>query len=121
MSEDQRGERYSLQVMSGFDACEQDTVGAANKDLTSGTLTAVSGTPARNTFYCRSMYNTGTSSITVTFNLLNDSTSYVAEIPSGQWHHTYANIKQVLAAGTDAGTLRFGYVKRGKVDGTGNL
>lgn len=121
MSEDQRNERSSLQIISGFDICEQKDVGSEDIDLTSGTFSNVTDTPNRNSYYCRAIYNTETSSLTVTFQLLGDSTNYVAEIPSGQWHTAWMNICTILASGTDSGTVRLGYFKRGKVDGTGNL
>lgn len=121
MSGDQRSERFSLQIMSGFDACEQQTVGAADLNLTSGQLTNIEDSPKRSLFYCRAIYNAGTTSLTVVFKLIGDSTSYTAEIPSGEWHITWANISTILAAGTDSGTVRLGYFDRGKVDGTGNL
>jgi hypothetical protein len=121
MSGDQRSERYSLQVVSEFDACEQVVVGSADKDLTTGVFSNITNTPNRNGYYCRAIYNAGTSALTVTFKIIDDSTSYVAEIPFGQWHLVWMNISTILAAGTDAGTVRLGYFKRGKIDGTATL
>jgi hypothetical protein len=117
---EQRSERQSLEMMTGFDVCEQITVGSADFDPAAGTFDNVSGLPSRSCFYCRAIYNAGTTSLTVTFTLADDSTPYVAEIPSGQWHNTWANISSILAAGTDSGMVRLGYFDRGKVDGTGN-
>jgi hypothetical protein len=121
MSGDQRSERYSLQVISEFDICEQLTVGSENKDLTTDVFSNVVNTPNRNAYYCRAIYNAGGSALTVTFKIVDDSTSYVAEIPSGQWHLVYMNIATILASGTDSGTVRLGYCKRGKIDGTATL
>lgn len=117
--QDQRCEMYSLQMSSGFDAREQVTVGAVDRSCVDLRFNAMDGTPLRNLYYCRSLYNAGTASITVTFKIIGDTTDYVAEIPTGQWHHVYDNVQTIFASGTDSGTLRLGYVKRGKVDGTG--
>lgn len=120
MAEDHRSEMYSLQMASGYDACEEVAVGAADHSCVDLAFVNRDNTELRDLYYCRSLYNRGTSSITVSFKLIGDTTTYVAEIPSGQWHHVYANVQTIFASGTDSGNLRLGYFKRGKVDGTGH-
>ena len=116
-----RSERFSLQIISGFDACQQVTVGASDINLNSGLFSNVRETPPRIYYYCRAMYNATGASLTVVFNIENDTTDYIAEIPSGQWHIVWMNITKILAAGTDSGTIRLAFFKRGKIDGTANL
>lgn len=120
---DYRSERQSLQIATGFDAKEQITIGGGTIDCTSGSFTNRSGSENRNRFYLRSIYNGTTGSLTVHYTEFNDTTDYIAEIPTGTWFHAYSNIETVLGADglTDSGSVTFGYVLRSKVDATGNL
>jgi hypothetical protein len=120
--EDNRTEKQSLQIVSGFDVRELATIGGGTDyDCTSGTFAKVSGTPNKSKYYCRSIYNHSASEIVVVHNMFNDTESYTARIPSGQWFHSYGSIQNILTAGTTSTTAILAYSNRGKMDATGNL
>lgn len=122
MGADQRSAAQSLQIAIGFDAKEQITIGGGDFDATSGNLSNRSDNAARNSFYLRSIHNGTAGALSVYYKEFNDTTTYIAYILAGAWFHAYSNIETVYGAvtGTSSGSVTFGYVKRSKVDATGN-
>ena len=119
---DNRSERQSLQIVSQFDIRENAAIGGGSDyDCESGAFSNVTGVPAKSKYYCRSIYNSTASNVTVVHKMFDDTTSYTAIIPSGQWFHAYGNIKTILTSGSTNATVMLAYSNRGKVDATGNL
>jgi hypothetical protein len=117
---DNRNEKMSMQMISQFDARENAAIGSGY-DCEAGTFTAMAGTPAKNKYYCRSIYNSTDTDVVVVHRVFGDATSYTALIPTGQWFHAWGNIQTIVASGTTSATVMLAYTNRGKVDATGNL
>lgn len=119
---DNRSERQSMQIVSEFDVHETQTMnGSANFNCEGGSFVNITGDPHRDGYYCRSIYNMDATTITVVFKFFNDTTSYTAQIATGNWFHSFGRIKTIVGAGTTATTILLAYSKRGKMDGTDNL
>jgi hypothetical protein len=116
---DNRNERQSMQMISQFDARENAAIGIGAYDCGAGTFSGMTGTPAKNKYYCRSIYNSTDGDIVVVFKVFGDTTSYTARVPTGQWYHSFGNIQTIVASGTTSATVTLAYSNRGKVDATG--
>jgi hypothetical protein len=118
---DNRTEKFSMQMISEFDARENAAVGVSLYDTEVGAFSGMAGAPAKIGYYCRSIYNPTDVEITVAHKVHGDSTTYNTYIPAGQWFHAWASIQTITVSGTSNTTVMLAYVKRGKVDGTGTL
>jgi len=112
---------HSLQISTEFDAFENTTIGGSDYECDSGVFTYITDTPAKNSYYCRSIYNSSASDVVVVFQVFDDSATYTARITSGQWFHAYNKIKTIIASGSTSATVLLAYQHRGKVDGTGTF